>query len=214
MAEAAPERITDLLKDDDFIYDEDDAAADMDADNPETPRVSGQAAQQQQQQPAAKQRVPIPVPSRHGADASAAGEAPAAGGQLVNGALPTGGGAPMAGGAAGLPPPEACRYFIIKSNSEYNIKLSVQTGVWSTKVRRPGRSLPCMPQPPQHPGCPSATFWAGLSLTSNAAHGRAGLGCIADCAMAARCTASTWGLPSPALAVVHLPGRPSLWLGA
>ena len=160
MAEAAPERITDLLKDDDYLYDEDDPAADMDADKPETPRgppskQQQQPSQQQQDTPAAgKQRVPIPAPAKQLRAGSTAEEGlPER--QLGNGSVAR---EEQGSGVSRLPPPEASRYFIIKSNSEYNIKLSVQTGVWSTKVRRPCRSLLCPLNPPRpcaawQPGC-------------------------------------------------------------
>lgn len=125
MQDAAPERITDLLRDEEFVYDEEDTAADMDADKAETPRAA--APQPQALQPA-RDRVPIPMPKRQGSGATLDRASPQRDGPLVP-ARPT--------GPSCLPEPSTCRYFIIKSNSEYNIKLSVQTGVWSTKVCRP-----------------------------------------------------------------------------
>ena len=164
MAEPAPERITDLLKDDDFIYDEDEQAVDMDADKPDTPRAAPQAAQQQQQQqqqvPAAsKQRVPIPAPAKRTGPAA---PEPGAAAPAANGGADTRPEQPT--GAASLPPAEACRYFIIKSNSEYNIKLSVQTGVWSTKVRGPHCSpLHTLPDAPAALDSPSSRPVSGAA---------------------------------------------------
>ena len=157
MQDAAPERITDLLRDDDLMYVEDDTAADMDADRAETPRAA--APQAQAPQPA-RERVPIPMPKRQGSSGALDRPSPQRNGAVVP-ARPTGPGS--------LPEPSTCRYFIIKSNSEYNIKLSVQTGVWSTKVCRPhsaSRPVSCRRLSCSHWGPPATAFAAACQVRS------------------------------------------------
>lgn len=131
--EGSPERITDLLQQDDYMFEE------------EAPTPTAEQAEKRQaafgqanngpvkQGSGASKRVPIPAPPK---PASAPPSTPAAEGTNANGVA-----APLGPGPK--------RFFIIKSNSAYNIDLSVENGVWATQVG--AAALPCL----STPDCPA-----------------------------------------------------------
>ena len=121
--EGSPERITDLLQQDDYMFDDE-------APTPTAAQAEHHSAQRQgsfsqaangepvKQSSNASKRVPIPAPPKPAGQPGMAGATPVA-------SVPDGG--PVLG-------PGPKRYFIIKSNSAYNIDLSVENGVWATQV--------------------------------------------------------------------------------
>ena len=128
--EGSPERIADLLQQEDYMFDEE-------APTPTAEQAENQSAQRQaafgqaaaatngpvKQGSGASKRIPIPAPPPKPTTlASTAAPSPATNGAVTMGAGPK-------------------RYFIIKSNSAYNIDLSVDNGVWATQV---GAALHCL----------------------------------------------------------------------
>ena len=123
--EGSPERITDLLRQDDYMFDDEAPTPTAERAQSNKDAAFGGATNGPTTQTSnASKRIPIPIP-KPAATASA----------------PNGNGV-ASEGAAGAAPASMSellgsgprRFFIIKSNTAFNIDLSVEHGVWATQV--------------------------------------------------------------------------------